>query len=108
MQLEYLYEILFSLSVFLSAVSQVLLKKSTIRSEFLNLYTLCAYGMFFLSSIMTAAAYKYVPLAKGQILEAGGYVYVSCFSAIFLKERLKKQEILGILCILIGIVIYAG
>lgn len=114
MEHEFLSEVIFEISVVLSSVSQVLLKKSSAKSyrsrgrEYLNPYTLCAYGLFFLSSIMTAVAYKYVPLSKGQILEAGGYVYVSGFSVIFLKEHLKKQEILGILCIMAGIIIYAG
>lgn len=109
----WIHEIIFLVSVFLSAVSQVILKKSALKShknkrrEYLNLYTAGAYGLFLVSSVMTAAAYRSVPLSKGQILEAGGYIYVSFFSAVFLKEHLTKREIFGILCILTGIVIYA-
>lgn len=106
-------EVLFFISVFLSAVSQVILKKSAVKSyksrsrEYLNRYTAGAYGLFFISSVLTAAAYRFVPLSRGQILEAGGYIYVSFLSAVCLKEHLKKREILGIACIMAGILIYA-
>lgn len=111
MKVKFLYEGMFLVSVFISAVSQVILKKSTAGKynsriqEYLNRNVIFAYGLFFASSIMTALAYKYVPLSRGQMLEAVGYVYVTVLSIIFLKERLQKREILGMVCIITGIVL---
>lgn len=107
------YEGVFHASVFISAVSQILLKKSTGRKyssrmrEYLNLYVIAAYGLFFVSSIVTALAYQYVPLSRGQMLEAGGYIYVTVLGILFLKESLQKKEVLGMVCIIAGIVLSA-
>lgn len=102
---------LFLFSVFISSVSQIILKSSTkkeyktVIEEYLNPKVIFAYGIFFASSLLTVFAYKYVPLSLGPVLEASGYIYVAILGYLFLKEKLTKRKILGLAIILLGIVI---
>lgn len=105
------YIIFFLLSVFLSAMSQILLKKSAkmhyksrIR-EYLNARVMIAYCLFFLSSLVTVYAYKGVPLSLGPILEATGYIWVSIMGYYFLKEKIGKKKRVGLVLIVLGIVL---
>ncbi len=106
-----IYFIIFFLSVFLSSVSQILLKISaTILyenkwNEYLNPKVMIAYGIFFISSLMTILAYRGVPLSFGPILEASGYVWVTLLSYFILKEPVSKRKLTGIFIILVGILI---
>lgn len=113
MKMKYLNEIVFLLSVLLSSVSQVILKKSADRKysnkvrEYVNPYVLGAYSLFFLSSLLTVLAYNRVPLSKGQILETSGYIYVTVLGMIFLKEHLNRNKVFGMILILLGIVVFS-
>lgn len=103
--------IIFIFSVFISSVSQVILKKSSnikysnrIR-EYLNMYVITAYFIFFMSSLITVYAYKNVPLSVGPAIEASGYLFVSLMDWFILKEKISKRKILGIFIIVFGIMI---
>lgn len=106
------YILFFLLSVFVASVSQIMLKKSANKTydnplrEYLNAPVIIAYGLFFLSSLLTVLAYKYVPLSLGPILEATGYGWVALLGYIFLKEKISIKKIIGILLILLGIFIF--
>lgn len=106
------YIILFLFSVFVSSVSQIVLKSSANKKcerwieEYLNVRVIVAYGLFFASSLLTVFAYKYVPLSMGPILEASGYVFVSVLGHYILKEKVGKRKIVGLAVILIGIIIF--
>lgn len=108
-----IYVMIFVGSVFISSVSQVLLKSSSgrkydnILQEYLNVKVIGAYGMFFLSSLITIMAYKGVPLSMGPILEASGYIFVTVLSYLFLHEKVSKRKIIGLATILIGIVVFS-
>ena len=102
---------IFLFSVFISSVSQIILKKSAnikyenpIR-EYLNIRVIVAYSIFLLSSFVTIYAYKFVPLSIGPVLESAGYIFVTVLGYIFLKERVGKKNLLGLACILCGIVV---
>lgn len=105
------YVILFLFSVFISSVSQILLKTSSgekkerLIDEYLNPKVIIAYGIFFASSLLTVFAYKYVPLSMGPILEASGYIFVSILGYVCLHEKIGKRKLIGMACILLGIVI---
>lgn len=109
----YIYVAIFLVSVFVSAISQVMLKTSANNNydskirEYLNLKVIVAYGMFFLSSLLTIMAYKGVPLSMGPILEATGYIWVSILGRIFLKEKLNKKKVAGLLLIIVGVIVFA-
>lgn len=102
---------IFLCSVFISSVSQILLKKSAKNTyqkwwmEYVNPYVICAYGIFILSTLITIYAYKVVPLSLGPVLEASGYIFVSVMGYLFLKERIGKRKLVGLSFIMIGILI---
>lgn len=106
------YVFIFLFSVFISSISQVLLKKSAgnkydnrIR-EYLNPRVIIAYGLFFASSLLTVWAYKFVPLSMGPILEVSGYVFVTGLSVLFLKEKVGIKKAIGLTLIVLGIVVF--
>lgn len=107
-----IYILIFLCSVFISSVSQVLLKSSANKKhdnalqEYINPKVIIAYGIFFLSTLITIIAYKYVPLSMGGILEASGYIFVAGLSYIFLHERIGKRKLLGLGIILLGILVF--
>ncbi|MEG1426998.1 MAG: EamA family transporter [Oscillospiraceae bacterium] len=110
---EVLFTIIFLISVLVAAVSQILLKKSANKTyasplkEYLNPMVIIAYGLFFLSSLITVLAYRYVPLSAGPILESTGYIYVAVLSFIFLKEKISKRKLLGMGLIIFGILVFS-
>ena len=107
------FSLIFVLSVFISSISQVMLKTSANKTytnkfkEYLNPTVIIAYALFFLSTIITVLAYKYVDFSAGPILESMGYVFVAVLGYIFLNERFSKKKIIGMLLIIFGIVFFS-
>lgn len=101
------------ISVFIAAISQVILKTAANKSyenpirEYLNIRVISAYGMFFLSTLLTMLALRYIPLSLSPVIEATSYLYVALIGYFFLKERLSKRKITGLVLILTGILIYS-
>lgn len=99
------------IAVFISSVSQVLLKKSAQRTyssrirEYLNPLVIVAYMMFFGCTLMSIYAFRGVRLLYFPVLESSGYIFVTVFSYLFFKERLTKRQILGLALIIVGIVL---
>lgn len=104
--------LVFLVSVLISSISQIILKKSAVRKydsvikEYLNVRVICAYAMFFLSTLLTMYAYTGVPLTLGTLLESAGYIYIPLLSLIFLKEKITPRMVVGSLFIICGIIIY--
>ena len=100
------------LSVFISSVTQIILKKAADKTyestlkEYMNPMVIGAYGLFFCSVILTMLALKHVPLSMSPILESTGYIFVSVMGYIFLKERFSRRKLMGFALILAGIVIF--
>ncbi|HIT67933.1 MAG TPA: EamA family transporter [Candidatus Merdisoma merdipullorum] len=100
-------------SVLVASISQIMLKKSANQKydrwidEYLNFRVIFAYGLFFLSSLLTVYAYKFVPLSMGPVLEASGYVFVAVMGYFILKEKIGKRKLLGLIIIIAGIVIFS-
>ena len=108
-----LYSGVYLLGVFISAVSQVMLKKAAQRrydtalAEYLNPLVISAYALFFLTTLMTIYAYKVIPISLGPVLEATSYLYVTFFGVTIFKERLGAKKAAALVLIVLGIVIYA-
>ena len=104
--------LLFIFSIFIASISQILLKKSANQthqhrvSEYLNVYVLGAYGLFFSSTLLTIMAYKQLPLSLGPILESLGYVFVLIMGSVFLNEKIQRNHIVGFVFIVVGIIIF--
>jgi drug/metabolite transporter (DMT)-like permease len=107
------YIFIFLSSVFIASVSQTMLKVSAGKHydnplrEYLNLRVIAAYCLFFLSSLITVLAYRYVPLSMGPVLESSGYIFVAVLSFLFLKEHIGKKTILGLVLIFAGILVFS-
>lgn len=106
------YVFVFLISVLVSSISQIILKKSAVRQyksiihEYLNIRVIGAYFMFFVSTLLTMYAYTGVPLTLGTLLEAVGYIYILVLSFIFLHEKITIKTIIGSLLIICGIIVY--
>ena len=107
-----LYSALLILSVFISALSQVLLKKSALKSyasfirEYLNFYVIPAYAIYFLAVFLDLLALRKVPVSFVPVAEASSYIFVLLFGRIFFKETFSKRKILAMILILAGIVVF--
>lgn len=110
-QLPYL--VLYLASVFLSSVSQVLLKKAAMRShasaikEYTDWRILVGYSIFIGCTLLTMIAYRGVPLNWGPVLEASGYLYITVFGVFIFKEKLSGKKLAALGLIIAGILIYS-
>lgn len=107
------YMILLLISVVLVSFSQILLKMSADNTygkkirEYLNLYVLSAYSMFFISTFLNVLAFKGVELKYGQVFATLNYVFILIFSKLFLNENITKNKLLGNLLIILGVIIFS-
>ena len=98
---------------FISAISQVLLKKSALKKydsvlrEYLNPEVFFAYLLFVIATLMSIIAYKCIPLSMGPLLEATGYIYITIFGIAIFKEKMNRRKLMALLCIVMGIVFYS-
>ncbi len=110
---QLIFSCVFIGSVFISSVSQILLKKSANRNydsvlkEYLNPLVIIAYAMFFCSMLLTMYCYRYVDVSAGPILESAGYVFVAVLGFLFLREKFTKKKIIGMLVLLCGIAVFS-
>lgn len=109
----FLFSLIFVLGVLISAVSQVILKKSAnIKyenpiQEYLNPRVIFAYFIFFMATLISIYAYKVIPLSMGPILDSTGYIFVTIFGVTIFKEKLSVRKIAALLIIIVGIVVYS-
>jgi len=107
------YAVVLLAGVFLSSVSQVVLKKAAMRTyktkiqEYLNSLVIGAYMIFFGTTFLSIYAYKGIPLSMGPVLEATSYIYVTIFGVTIFKEKLNRQKTLALLLIVGGILVYS-
>ena len=108
-----LYAGLMLLSVFVSSIAQVMLKKAaqkeyeSVLKEYLNPQVIAAYGIFFSATLLTIFAYRGIPLSMGGILESTGYIYVTFFGVTIFHEKLTKKKLLALGMIIAGVVVYS-
>lgn len=99
--------------VFISAISQVMLKKASMKQykfpifEYLNPLVIFAYILFFGTTFLSVLAYRGIPLSMGPVLEATSYIYITFFGVIFFGERITKRKVLALGCIIAGIAVYS-
>lgn len=106
------YSLILLVAYFISAVSQVLLKKAAEKKyahhiqEYLNPLVIFAYILFFGTTFLAIYSYKVVPLSMGPILEAANYIWISIFGVVFFKEKIGKRKIGSLLIIICGILVF--
>ena len=102
----------FLFAVFISSVSQLLLKISANKKhskrlkEYLNKYVITAYTLFLISTFIAIISLRGIKLKGAPILESAGYIYILLLSKIFLQEKINRKRILGVGIIVIGIAIF--
>lgn len=107
------YSALLLLSVFISSVSQVMLKKSALKThdspirEYLNPLVIFAYVLFVGTTLLSVLAYRGIPLSLGPVLEATGYIYVTIFGVLIFREKITRGKLLALALIVAGIAVYA-
>lgn len=107
-----IYALLLLFSVFISAVSQILLKKSALEShsswlkEYLNIKVISAYFLFFCAVLIDLIALKFVPVSFVPVIETSSYIFIIIFSRIIFKEKISLKQYSAIVLILAGILIY--
>ncbi|MBQ1305390.1 MAG: EamA family transporter [Erysipelotrichales bacterium] len=105
--------ILFELTIAVSALLQVPLKKAAQNPKYkgihyyLNPIVIAVYGSFFAITIITTFLFKYVDLTLSTILYKTEYIFITVFSVLFLKEKITKRKLLGFIVILCGVLSYA-
>ena len=106
-----LYAALIVFSSFISAVSQVLLKKAAMKEygsrlrEYLNLSVISAYAIFVAAALMTIWSYRGVEVSQGTLLETSGYIFVFLFDIAVFHERVTWKKLAGTALILAGIAV---
>lgn len=106
------YILLILLMVFISSVSQVMLKISANQThksriyEIMNPLVIGAYGIFFLVTIINTILLKYVDLKFIPVIESTGYIYILMLSSLILKEKITRKKVIGNIIIIIGIIVF--
>ncbi len=107
----FVFSLIIILAAFVSSVSQIMLKKSAQKTyasrmkEYLNPLVIIAYALFFGCTLITMYGLKVVPLTLSPALEASGYIFVAVLSYIFLREKLSKRQLAGMVLIAAGMII---
>lgn len=99
-------------AVFISACSQVLLKKEAIQEhkskirEYLNVRVISAYLIYILATLLSVAAMRIIPLSLDAVIQATGYIYVWIFDIKFFRESVNANKIIGMLMVIFGIIVF--
>lgn len=102
------------IAVVFTAISQLLLKfgalhgkkiNSFVRS-YINAKTITGYFLLFVATLLNLYAFKYIELKKVVILLPATFLLVALLSCWLLKERFSKNQSIGSMVILAGIVVF--
>lgn len=100
-------------AVILTVISQIFLKlgaKKAINKNIIFLYlnpnTILGYFFLLIVTLLNLFAYKILPLKFAIILLPITFILVIILSKLILKENLFRKQIIGILIITLGIVIF--
>lgn len=107
-----IFSLLYILAVFIASIAQILLKISAVKEhknqiyEYINKYTVSAYFILFVSSLLVVIAFRKVPLKCGPVFETAGYVFVFILSRLMLNEKITRKKLTGIVIIVTGIILF--
>lgn len=100
------------ISVLIAVCSQILLKISANKEydtkiqEYLNVFVIVGYGMFFVSSIISVISLKGISISLSSIVESLSYILIPIASHFFLKEKINKKQLLGMIIIIVGVIVF--
>lgn len=113
MNKTFLYSLFVLFGTFISAVSQVMLKKAAMKQydspiqEYLNPLVIGAYTIFVLATLCSILAYRVIPLSLGPVLESTSYIYVTIFGVTIFHEKLNSGKIAALILIIAGILLFS-
>ena len=99
-------------AVLLSSVSQLLLKKGAMQRypsalrEYCNPWVIGGYLLLFCSMFLNIQGLRTLDYLNAPVMESLGYVLVSVLSALFFREKLTASRLVGIGCIVLGMVVF--
>lgn len=106
------YYLLFLLAVFISSMAQLILKKTALSiypatwRRYINPGVFAGYSILVGVTLLTAFAYRGVPLKAGPVLQSSGYIFIALLSRFFLGEKLSQTQWKGIFLIILGILVF--
>lgn len=106
------YYIFFLSGVLISSLAQIILKKSAVRKystvsgRYLNPGVFSGYLILFGVTLLTAFAYRGIPLKAGPVLQSSGYIFIALLSRFLLGEKLSLSQWKGIFLIITGIIVF--
>ena len=109
---DLLFYILVLVSAFITASSQILLKKSTDRYhkhiifEYLNPYVIISYICYVGVLALNVFIYTKIDYRFGVVINSLSMVFIMILSKVIRKERLTRKRIVGNLLIILGIVCF--
>jgi drug/metabolite transporter (DMT)-like permease len=77
-------------------------------AEYLNPFTIFAYCVLVVATLLTICSYTEVPLSMAPILGASEYFFVAALSRAVLGEKISPQRVIGLCVIVIGILVYSA
>lgn len=93
----------------ISSFGQILLKIGAVKAGkkqvFMQWQSLLGYVIYASVVAVNMYLYRYVELSLASVLEALGYVFVMVLARLLLKEKIARNQIIGMSFILIGVVI---
>lgn len=108
-----IYSLILLLGVFISAISQVILKKESMKEhdsiskDYVNAGVIFAYILFIGTTFLSIIAYKVIPLSMGPVLEATSYLWITVFGVVIFKETITKRRLVALALIVCGIAIFS-
>mgnify|MGYP000072634067 CR=1 FL=1 len=106
------YVLLYLCSTFLSAVSQVLLKKAALRehksvlAEYTDWRVILGYASLWLHALNDAGLQGRTAQRRA-CTGATGYIYVTIFGVTIFHEKMNPKKLAALAMILVGILVYA-
>lgn len=110
--IDFIFYLLMIISAFITAFSQVILKKSAdityknIVFEYLNPYVLLSYFCYMGVLALNVLIYTKVDYRFGVVINSMSTVLVMLLSHIILRESVTKKRILGNIIIVCGILVF--
>ncbi|NMB52495.1 MAG: hypothetical protein GX999_09225 [Bacteroidales bacterium] len=101
-------------AVLFTSISQVLLKIGSRQrntfghslSPYLNKYTLSAYALFLLVTMLSVVVLQHIPLKLYYAITSLNFVAVALLSWGHLKEEMHREMVVGVFLIVLGFVVF--
>ena len=101
-------------SIFLTGVGQTLLKmgakkgggKNQFVDAYLNRHVIIAYGLFIVVTLFSVYALRDIPLKVFYSLTSLNFFIVMIFSYFVLKEPVNREQVIGVVLIAVGVIIF--